>query len=109
MIIFIWENTENEKWNFYIEVWRDQAQDGFLCAQPMMTKNSWLIPSESEVLGHGMTHMIYDVGRVMFRPLRTVIIAVRVKQVINNDQQLLDRNQWHKQLEIITVPDNKSL
>ena len=53
--------------------------------------------------------MSYDVDRVMLLPLRTVIIAVWVKQVINNDQQLLDRNQWHKQLEIITVPDNKSL
>ena len=45
----------------------------------------------------------------MLLPLRAVIIALRVKQVINNDHQLLDLNQWHKQLKIITVPDNKSL
>ena len=40
----IWENTEYEKWNFYIEVWRDQDQDGFFNAQCMMITNPWLIP-----------------------------------------------------------------
>ena len=98
MIIFIWEHTENEIFTLRYDAIKIKTNSFAL--------NEWWIRTHDSFL---LTHMSYDVDRVMFLPLRTVIIALRVKQVINNDQQLLDRNQWHKQLEIITVPDNKSL